>query len=53
MPLGNVLIGDRFVRYTAMLAVSAYKDLGNFGAANIIMRIYVTIVLIDRSIISF
>jgi hypothetical protein len=47
------LIGDRFIKYIAVLAASTYRDFGNFGAANIIVRIRVMIVLIDRSIIPF
>jgi hypothetical protein len=53
MPLGNALIGDRFVRYIAVFAASAYRDFGSFNAANIIVRIRVMIILFDRSIISF
>jgi hypothetical protein len=45
---GNALIGDRFIRYTVMLAALTYRDFGNSGAANIIVRIRVIIVLFDR-----
>jgi hypothetical protein len=38
LPLGNALIGDRFVRYTVVLIVSAYKDLGKPGAEINIVR---------------
>jgi hypothetical protein len=53
MLLGNILIGDQFIKYIAVLAASAYKNFGNFDAASIIVRIRIMIVLIDRSIISF
>ena len=38
LPLDNALIGDRFVRYTVVLIVSAYKDLGKPGAEINIVR---------------
>jgi hypothetical protein len=38
LPLGNALVGDRFVRYTVILIVSAYKDLGKPGAEINIVR---------------
>jgi hypothetical protein len=50
---GNALIGDRFVKYIAVLAAFAYKDFENSGAASIIVRIRIIIVLIDRSAIPF
>jgi hypothetical protein len=53
MLLRNALIGDRFIRYTAVLAASAYRDFESSGAASIIVRIRVIIVLFDRSIILF
>jgi hypothetical protein len=49
MPLGNVLIGDRFIKYIAMLAASAHKNFESFGAASIIVRIRIIIILFDRS----
>jgi hypothetical protein len=45
----NILIGDRFVKYIAVFAVSVYKDFENFGAVSIIVRIRIIIVLIDHS----
>jgi hypothetical protein len=50
---GNTLIGDRFIRYTAVFAAFIYRDSENSGAANIIVRMRVIIILIDRSIIPF
>jgi hypothetical protein len=44
MLLGSALIGDQFIRYTVVFATSAYRDLGNFGAANIIVRMRVMII---------
>jgi hypothetical protein len=38
LPLGNALIGDRFVRYTVILIASAHKDLGKPGAEINIVR---------------
>jgi hypothetical protein len=35
---GSALIGDRFIKYTVVFAVSAYRDLGNSGAVSIIVR---------------
>jgi hypothetical protein len=53
MLLRNALIGDRFVKYTAVLAISIYKNFKNSGAINIIVRIHIIIVLIDRSATPF
>jgi hypothetical protein len=38
LPLGNALIGDRFVRYTVILIASAHKDLGKSGTEINIVR---------------
>jgi hypothetical protein len=38
LPLGNALVGDRFVRYTVILIASAHKDLGKSGAEINIVR---------------
>jgi hypothetical protein len=53
MPLGSVLIGDRFIRYIAVLAASVYRDFKNFNAASIIVRIRIIIILFDRSATPF
>jgi hypothetical protein len=53
MPLKSALVGDRFIRYIAVFAASIYRNLGNSGAASIIVRIRIMIILIDRSIIPF
>jgi hypothetical protein len=53
MPLENILIGDRFIKYIAILAISVYKNFESSGAANIIVCIRIIIVLIDYSIILF
>jgi hypothetical protein len=49
----NALIGDRFIKYTAVFATFAYKNSESSGAASIIILIHVIIVLIDRLIIPF
>jgi hypothetical protein len=38
LPLGNALVGDRFVRYTVVLIASAHKDLGKSGVEINIVR---------------
>jgi hypothetical protein len=38
LPLGNALVGDRFVRYIVILIASAYKDLDKPGAEINIVR---------------
>jgi hypothetical protein len=53
MPLGSVLIGDRFARYTAIFAASIYRDFENSDAASIIVHIRIIIILFDRSITPF
>jgi hypothetical protein len=53
MLLGSVLIGDRFIRYIVVLAASVYRNFENFGAASIIVRIRIIIVLCDRSVTPF
>jgi hypothetical protein len=53
LPLGNALVGDRFVRYTVVLIASAYKDLGKSGAEINIVRARDTIILLARSITPF
>jgi hypothetical protein len=53
LPLGNVLIGDRFVRYTVILIASAHKDLGKPGAEINIVRARDTIILLIRSVTPF
>jgi hypothetical protein len=50
---GSTLIGDRFIRYIAVLAASAYRNFGNSNAINIIVRIRIIIVLFDRLAIPF
>ena len=49
----NALIDDRFIKYIAVFAASAYKNFENFDAISIIVRIRVIIVLFDRSAIPF
>jgi hypothetical protein len=44
LPLGNALVGDRFVRYTVVLIASAYKDLGKPGTEINIVRARDTII---------
>jgi hypothetical protein len=53
MPSENILISDRFIKYTAVFAASTYRDLENSDAASIIVRMRVIIVLIDRSATPF
>jgi hypothetical protein len=38
LPLDNVLVGDRFVRYIVILIASAHKDLGKPGTEINIVR---------------
>jgi hypothetical protein len=38
LPLNNILVGDRFVRYIVILIVSAHKDLNKPGAEINIVR---------------
>jgi hypothetical protein len=44
LPLGNALVGDRFVRYTVILIASTHKDLGKPGAEINIVRARDTII---------
>jgi hypothetical protein len=44
LPLGNTLVGDRFVRYTVVLIASTNKDLGKPGAEINIVRARDTII---------
>jgi hypothetical protein len=53
LPLGNVLVGDRFVRYTVILIASAYKNLSKPGAEINIVQARDTIILLTRSITPF
>jgi hypothetical protein len=53
LPLGNILVGDRFVRYTVVLIASAYKDLGKPGAEINIVRARDTIIPLDRFVMPF
>jgi hypothetical protein len=53
MLLRNILINDRFIRYTVIFAAFIYRNLENSGAANIIVRIRIIIVFIDFSVITF
>jgi hypothetical protein len=53
LPLGNALIGDRFVRYTVILIASAYKDLDKPGAKINIVRARDTIIPLTRSVTPF
>jgi hypothetical protein len=48
LPLGNALIGDRFVRYTVILIASAYKDLGKPDTEINIVRARDTIIPLAR-----
>jgi hypothetical protein len=53
MPSENILISDRFIKYTAVFVISVYKDFENSSAISIIVRIRVMIILFDRSTILF
>jgi hypothetical protein len=53
LPLGNALVGDRFVRYTVVLIASAYKDLGKPGAEINIVRARDIIIWLARSVTPF
>jgi hypothetical protein len=53
LPLGNTLIGDRFVRYTVILIASAYKDLGKPDAEINIVRARDIIIWLDHFITPF
>jgi hypothetical protein len=53
LPLGNVLVGDRFVRYTVVLIAFAYKDLGKPGAEINIVRARDIIIWLARFITPF
>jgi hypothetical protein len=53
LPLGNALIGDRFVRYTVILIVSAHKDLGKSGTEINIIRARDIIISLTRFITPF
>jgi hypothetical protein len=53
LPLGNALIGDRFVRYTVVLIAFAHKDLDKPGAKINIVRACDTTIPLARSITPF
>jgi hypothetical protein len=53
LPLGNALVGDRFMRYIVVLIVFAYKDLGKSGAEINIVRARDTIIWLARSVTPF
>jgi hypothetical protein len=53
LPLGNALIGDRFVRYTVILIASAYKNLGKPDAEINIVRARDIIILLTRFVTPF
>jgi hypothetical protein len=53
LPLGNALVGDRFVRYTVVLIVFAYKDLGKPSAEINIVRARDIIIPLTRSTTPF
>jgi hypothetical protein len=53
LPLGNALVGDRFVRYIVVLIVSAHKDLGKSGAEINIVRARDIIIPLARFITPF
>jgi hypothetical protein len=53
LPLGNTLVGDRFVRYTVVLIVSAHKNLSKPGAEINIVRARDIIIWLTRSVTPF